>query len=361
MMRNDIYIHGTGTISPQKPDDSSNFLAEVKRPENGVLRCVEPDYKAYIPKRMVRRMSRVIKMGVASARICLNDAGIELPDAIVTGTGLGCLADTDKFLSGMIDNEEEMLNPTAFMQSTHNTIGAQIALMIQCKAYNYTYVHRGFSFENALQDSMLSLTEGDMQHVLVGGFDELTDTFYKITKRLDCWQDAEGDNAAILTSKTKGTIPGEGSTFLALSSQEQTTNGAAPYAKLKGLTMLYRPGSTTDVEQSLLRLLAKAELSMQDIDLVVMPYNGDIEADEFSRNVHHDVIGSIPQACFKHLSGEYHTASAFGLWLCAQMIAHQSVPEVMQVDAFEGPQINNVLLYNHYKQRNHSLMLVGKA
>ena len=74
-----------------------------------------------------------------------------LPD-----TGLGCLEDTEKFLSSIYTNEEKLLNPTPFIQSTHNTVAGAIALAIKCHGYNATYTHRGFSFESALEDALIA-------------------------------------------------------------------------------------------------------------------------------------------------------------------------------------------------------------
>src|SRR4029079_11207934 len=91
------------------------------------LSCVEPDYKTIIDIKLIRRMSRIIKMGVAAGIECLNEAGISVPDAITTGTAYGCLEDTGVFLSKMVEQNEELLTPTSFIQSTHNTVGAQIA------------------------------------------------------------------------------------------------------------------------------------------------------------------------------------------------------------------------------------------
>ena len=110
----------------------------------------------------------MIKMGVACGLECLKDIPSEKVDAIITATGLGCLADTEKFMNALMDNREQMLNPTAFIQSTFNTVGAQLALLLKIHAYNVTYVHRGLSFESALIDGIISIAEGK-QHVLAGG------------------------------------------------------------------------------------------------------------------------------------------------------------------------------------------------
>lgn len=70
---------------------------------------------------------------MASA-LAMKDANVESVDAIITGTGLGCIEDSEKFLKSILDNKEEFLTPTSFIQSTHNTVGAQIALYSNVKA-----------------------------------------------------------------------------------------------------------------------------------------------------------------------------------------------------------------------------------
>jgi 3-oxoacyl-(acyl-carrier-protein) synthase len=123
------------------------FLTEPVEYAGSRLACTEPEYKEIIDVKLIRRMSRIIRMGVVAAMECLQEAGVKQPDAIITGTAYGCLEDTGLFLTKMVEYNEELLTPTAFIQSTHNTIGAQIGLMLQCNNYNNTFVHRGFSFE----------------------------------------------------------------------------------------------------------------------------------------------------------------------------------------------------------------------
>src|SRR5437763_640239 len=125
------YINGTGLISPQKTAETPDFLAEIMEYDTDYLKCIEPpSYKPYIDPLQSRRMSRLIKMGIASAKMCLTDAGCEMPDAIITGTGLGSVEETEKIL-GTIHLEQPFLNPTPFMQSTYNTISSQIAIQLK--------------------------------------------------------------------------------------------------------------------------------------------------------------------------------------------------------------------------------------
>ena len=117
-----LYLHGSGCISPQQSWGGAGLLSNPISYSSNRLSSVEPDYSQFIDVKTMRRMSRIIKMGVASASMALSQAGIKVPDAIVTGTGYGCLEDTGIFLSKMIENKEQALNPTPFIQSTHDTI-----------------------------------------------------------------------------------------------------------------------------------------------------------------------------------------------------------------------------------------------
>lgn len=207
------YIRSTGNVSPQHSFRNASFLAAPVAHVGNRLNCVEPDYKTIIDVKLIRRMSRVIKMGVAAAMECLHEAGITMPDAIVTGTAYGCLEDTGIFLSKMVEQREELLAPTAFIQSTHNTVGAQIALMLHCNGYNNVFVHRGFSFECALQDAMMLLHEGEARTVLVGGLDEITNDSHRILSRFNLYKRPHISSLELFNVASKGTIAGEGAAF----------------------------------------------------------------------------------------------------------------------------------------------------
>src|SRR5210317_1112564 len=166
-----VYINGIGLISPQETRNNNSFLEQKVFPDGEYFTITEPPYKEYIEPRELRRMSKVLRNGLVSAKIALEESNIENPDAILTGTGLGCATDTKKFLIAMSENQETLLTPTSFIQSTHNTLGGSIAIGLGCHHYNMTYVNRGFSFESALLDALLMIEAGEINNALVGGFD----------------------------------------------------------------------------------------------------------------------------------------------------------------------------------------------
>ena len=157
------------------------------------------DIKVLIPEmNLRRRMSHVVKSGVAAGIESLLEFGARAPiDAIITATGLGCIADSEKFLDGLIAGDETMLNPTPFIQSTFNTVGAQIALLRGLHCYNTTYAHRWTSFENALTDAALRIGAGWSQAVLVGAFDETTPSVEKVLQRLRVAQEGRWGESSV--------------------------------------------------------------------------------------------------------------------------------------------------------------------
>lgn len=157
------------------------------------------DIKVLIPEmNLRRRMSRVVKSGVAAGIESLLEFGARAPiDAIITATGLGCIADSEKFLDGLIAGDETMLNPTPFIQSTFNTVGAQIALLRGLHCYNTTYAHRWTSFENALTDAALRIGAGWSRAVLVGAFDETTPSVEKVLRRLRVAQEGRWGESSV--------------------------------------------------------------------------------------------------------------------------------------------------------------------
>lgn len=260
-----------------------------------VAKIADPDYKSIITNaNMRRRMSRIIKMGVASALNCLGDDK-EIPlDAIITATGWGCLEDTEKFLADLIKYDEGSLNPTTFIQSTFNTIGSQIALLLNAKPYNMTYVHRGLSMESALLDACLYLKEGK-KNILVGGFDELTGTSFQVLKRLGVYENNLG---------------GEGVNFFLLSSEKSMST----QAKLLGLATFTGCLDANEISLHIHSFLEKHQLNAAQISLLGLGKSGKSNFDQIYDDVKTALLIDQVDVClFKNKCGEYPTAMAFGL------------------------------------------------
>ncbi|MEO7531064.1 MAG: beta-ketoacyl synthase chain length factor [Sediminibacterium sp.] len=348
-----IYIRSAAAISPQKTFGQDSFLGEPVNYTGNRLQILEPDYTKLIDVKSLRRMSRIIKMGVATATACLQQAGEKNPGAIITGTAYGCLEDTSVFLTQLVERNEESPPPTPFIQSTHNTVGAQIALLLKCHSYNNTFVHRGFSFESALLDAILLLKEKEAATVLVGSADELTDTSFSILQRFGLYKQKEIVNFDLYKHPSKGTIAGEGTAFFFLSNE----HSAEDYAQLDGMTTFYKPKDITESEAQISTFLATQGIDINEIDLVVTGKNGDTRDDAVYEKLQQTIFKNRRTINYKHLCGEYPTAVSFALWMSATILKTGTVPEVCGYN--NGGNIKKILLYNHYQNLHHSLLLLS--
>jgi 3-oxoacyl-(acyl-carrier-protein) synthase len=349
------FITGIGNISPQKTYDNNCFLDQAESHSGNRLTCMEPDYEKLIDSRILRRMSRIIRMSWSAAKICLDDAGIHKPDAIVTGTGMGCIEDTEKFLMAIYESDERLLPPTPFIQSTHNTIGAQIAFMLQCTNYNMTYTQRGISFENALQDAISLMTEPEFENILVGGFDEMTPNQMILYNRLNYYKNEINSNFELFHHKTPGTIAGEGNTYFIISRERNSKC----YASIGDVATFNYPANSSFIHHQINSFLSRNNLTPADISLLITGRNGDVNFDHIYDEITEHIFKNSSWASFKHLCGEYHTASAFALWLGANILKRQFIPEAVKISNNTPNSFKHILIYNHYRNTNHSLILLS--
>lgn len=176
--------HCNATLSQRESSlvDGSkiNVLSQVEITSEDQL----AEIRDYVKPLEARRMGKIMKSSLLSSLKALRQAGIEQPDAIITGTALGCLENSELLLRQMVDEGETMLKPTYFMQSTHNTISSNIAIRLGCHGYNITYTQEQASFDWAMRDAELLLKSGKCKTVLVGCHDESTPLYRQLMQRL---------------------------------------------------------------------------------------------------------------------------------------------------------------------------------
>lgn len=300
------YINAISSITHQESFENPGFSASLTSLDTEST-VIDPDYKKYIDPKLIRRMSKILRMGVSCAKSCLEQAGVEAPEAIIVGTGLGCLTDTMKFLETYIQIDG-LLPPTSFIQSTHNTIAGQISLSLKNHGYNTTYTQNNVSFELALQDAMLSLDEG-MDNVLVGAADEYI-PFFKETPFANL----------NLTS---------GATFILLS-KNKTANTVAQIEKV-GTSM-----HVDDVKKNALQFLEEVNVPKSELDYIYQssPFNEPDQGVDFG----------VAYKNINALGGVYPTNAAFALHVAADQVAFKKV--------------KRVLICNHLTSTNLGLTLI---
>ena len=141
------------------------------------------DIKKYVKPLEARRMGQLMKSSLLSSLEALQQAGIDCPDAVITGTTYGCLENSERLLEEIKTEGEGMLKPTYFMQSTHNTISSNIAIKTHCHGYNVTYTQGNKSLPWAILDAEMLLANGKAKNVLVGWHDESAPFFNRLLEQ----------------------------------------------------------------------------------------------------------------------------------------------------------------------------------
>jgi 3-oxoacyl-[acyl-carrier-protein] synthase II len=282
-----MYINSFCSISPMGVLVPDTVLSSLQKVNGTIAYCQEPDYKDIIPPMQLRRMTKPVRTGVAAAKICMQNIPNSMPTSIHVGTAYGMLQDSENFLQKMIVQEEQMLNPTAFIQSTHNTVAGQIALSMGCLAHNMTFVHKAHSFESALLDA--ELMKNKEGQILTGAVDELTETSYTILKRFDVYHD---QNTA-----------GEGATFLLLSDKKSEHS----IAQLTAFDMFV--ADSAELAKEKIKLFCdRNELKIAEEDFVLTGMQDGFIPEVFKANKNIE---------FKQYCGEYPTATAFAIALAS--------------------------------------------
>ena len=293
MSQRKIYIKAATQISIQQPLCEDWIAAPVDYQEPYV-RSIDPDFRQWLSPLESRRMGKILKRAVVTAKKVMDDSGICQPDAIITGTGLGCIENTELFLEQLCRQGEEMLKPTHFMQSTHNTISSLIAIQTQCHGYNTTYSHKGASFDSAFLDACTQLMLGDIRSALVTGNDEMTPSYFNILQRTGYIGQpgevpaAETSVAMMLTTEPDGALCE--AVFLSPLAQQPTANSQRPTA-----------------------------LIPEETDLLVLGTNGTPHNDAPYQQLY-ALRPDVRQFHYKRLFGESYTASGLGVYAAAHLV-----------------------------------------
>ena len=304
-----VFIKAATQISMQQPLSEAWMTAPVEHTEPYV-RSLDPNFRDWLNPLESRRMGKILKRALVTAQKVMHDSGVQQPDAVITGTGLGCIENTELFLDQLCREGEEMLKPTYFMQSTHNTISSLISIHDHLHGYNTTYSHKSVSFDSALLDAFTQLRLGDIRTALVTGNDEMTPSYFNILQRAG-YVGQPGQVAA-----------GETSVAMML-----TTDPADALCEIEEVSM-----SVRGVQQP-----------FAPADLLVLGTNGVPQNDQLYREVAQQMPG-VETFEYKRLFGESYTVSGLGIYAAAHLLSQGRAGRVLFVNHSDNLNVTFVTL-----------------
>lgn len=329
-----IFINSAKQISCQSPL-SEEWMIDPIRYEEDFVRSIEANYRNYFQPLVARKMGKLLKRAMVTSLEAIKEANIGTPDAIITGTGLGCVENTEVFLTALTTQGEELLQPTHFMQSTHNTIGSLIAIHTHNHGYNSTYSQKGLSFDSALLDAFIQLQLGRVESALVGAHDEVTPTYFQLLKKINYVG-----------------APGEAHCSEASTSFILSKNSEDALCELIDIEIKSRPTA----EEILV------ELRKKEVDVVMMGLNGNDENDAnymLPINILGDV--NIPVAIYKAIFGECYSASSLGLYALSHCLHRGFIPSHLMRDGRKLENVGKALLINQSDGINYSFIRLRKV
>ena len=321
-----VYIQAAEQISIQNPL-SEEWMDNPIVYHEPFVKAVNPAFREYISPNEARRMGNLMKRALVTSLKVLKETGIDHPDAIITGTSIGSLDYTEKLLDTLVENGEESLSPTYFMQSTHNTVSSAISIYTATHSYNTTYSHGGVSFELALKDAWMQLYLGQISNALVGGHDEMVESYFELLKKTGY-------------VGVEGMVPcGECAMSMMLNKQASSEN----LCELAGVSV-FRTKSLANIRKQLALLAEKAGVNLEEIQTVMTGVNGNPSNDSLYQPVLDELFPNAKHLSYKQLFGENYTASALGLYAAAHLVKKQGIPVMLFVNCTTNGDCSLIIL-----------------
>jgi 3-oxoacyl-(acyl-carrier-protein) synthase len=344
-----FYIHQAYCISAQQTflqADIETLLDPVEKK----MKAIEPAYEG-IPPGTLRRMGKAVRIGVGAAMPIIKNT--DAINGIIIGTCNGGMEDCIKFLNQIIQYEEGLLAPGNFVQSTVNAVASQIGLFSHNRSYNITHVHRGLSFENSIIDTAMQLAENKEHNYLLGAVDEISDYNYNIDLLGHWYKNEDITASALYDTDSPGCVAGEGSAMFMVNNKSENA-----IAKIQAITILHSDEEDA-VNNMLNGFIHNNFAAGERPDLLLSGENGDSRFLKYYRSCESITGKDTAVARFKHMTGEFTTATGPAVWLACQILKDQYIPGHM-VKVNEGEKwIRSILIYNNHKGYQHSCILVS--
>ncbi|MDE6650787.1 MAG: hypothetical protein K2K08_00090, partial [Paramuribaculum sp.] len=275
-----------------------------------------------------------LKRTVCTAITALNNSDVKQPDAIITGTGMGCMENSEKFLIDLSRFGEQCLKPTLFMQSTHNTISSLIAIILKCHGYNNTYSHKGISFESSLFDAWIQIKSGMIRNALVGAHDE-------VTPFMDLVMERTHPEYSLVSESSVSTI---------ITNAESKRN----ICEISEVKLFHRPDYAE---------LANM-LSPEEDGIILSGINGNPMNDEpYNKLI--ETLSYTPRILqYKNIFGDNFSASALAFYAAATILNRQGIPVQMVYGINRVPEIDEIkgiTILNHSDGTTWSLIRLKKV
>lgn len=284
--------------------------------------------KEFIAPMKMRRMNVLSRLGVAAAKLAIDDCGatLEHDTGVAVGTAFGPVQTSVEYMQEYVAKGPALAPPQLFAESVANAPGSHIAIEWGLRGFNITITQRESSVLAAAMFASAQLLKNNVRAALIGGVEEANEMLFSVLDRIGALAHANGttDEAARpFDRRRNGLVLGEAGAMLIAG-----VGTRKPYGYLSGFGMARDTTASisdwgTDheaVATAMRAAIEDAELSLADIDAIYASANGSLRGDALEQRAIKSLFAAVPPVvATKGIFGEY--AAGGGLQLAAALLA----------------------------------------
>lgn len=328
------------------------------RPVTGMTTCglrshlahqvVDPPYNHFISAGNMRRMDRISRMVTATARLAIQDAGLDLtaedPErvGIMIGTGLASSRTVDLFFRDLVQKGAQEAPPLLFQTSVPNAICSHASIELGIKGINTTFSHKGASAEAAIVHALNALWHDKADVILVGGGDEISEPLYTVYAKLGLLSPQRSpypEGMRPFDRTRNGFVLGEGAGILVLEALKHARRrGATPYAEVIGYGIAGGTPGVWDYDTDAADIARAITLALSQgdrIDYICAAANSTRQLDRAETAAIKKALGNqvygVSISAIKSMIGEFEASG--GVRGCATVLAihHGVIPPTINL------------------------------
>jgi 3-oxoacyl-[acyl-carrier-protein] synthase II len=266
----------------------------------------------FIAPMKMRRMNGLSRLGMAAAKLAIEDCGAPLPaeTGVAMGTAFGPVQTSVEYMQEYVEKGASLAPPQLFAESVANAPGSHIAIEWGLRGFNVTITQRESSALAAAMYAATQLVKGSAGAALIGGVEEANEMLFSVLDRI----------GALAHDGGEGLILGEGSAMLVAGAGTRK-----PYGWLAGFGIARdTTAPISDWGADANAVVAAMQGAMEDaevrsVDAVFVSANGSPRGDVLERRALAQLFGTIETVPTKHIFGEYAAGGA--LQLVAALLA----------------------------------------
>lgn len=316
--------------------------ADVDRFDTSGLRAHKAalirDFKArdFIPVMKLRRMNTLSRLGVAAAKLAIDDCGgtLDPETGVAIGTAFGPVQTSVEYMQEYVEKGPSLAPPQLFAESVANAPGSHIAIEWGLRGFNLTMTQRESSALAAAMYAATQIVKGTVNAALIGGVEEANEMLFSVLDRIGALAHAEGDleeAARPFDPRRNGILLGEGGAVLVAHAGRRQ-----PYGWLSGFGIARdTTASISDwgddpsaVVNAMRGALDDAEIGTRDVDAIFVSANGSRRGDALEERAISQLFGATVPSLVptKHVFGEYAAGGALQLAAALLAVDEQRTP-----------------------------------